>query len=215
MKWRFPRMENFSLPRRILSPSTRRPNCSSSSTRDHRIRYTTEYEPLVRRIKFDHSGKFIRITTTGWHGQDAFVYDRGGKKHTEFDPRDFEPETKDRLWDVGESKGGPPSGLFYRDGRSAVHRLIEHPLNQDYALSKDGKYIGTSTWDQRVRVWRTIDLKEVFNERIGLDPVPTTVGGEPASFWHPVQLLYDSGENQFLVLGGGDNTHLRAIKLPK
>jgi WD40 repeat protein len=174
-------------------------------TRDQRIRYATDYEHLVSKITFDHSGKFIWIATT-LPGPDRFVYDREGKKHSEFTPTDFEPETKDQLWDVEESKGGPPSGLFYRDVNRVVHRLIEHPFNQDYALTKDGKYIGTSTWDQRVRVWRTSDLKEVFNERIGLEQV--------AAIWHPVRLLYDSGENQFLVLGGGDNTNLRAIGLP-
>ena len=183
-------------------------------TRAHQIRFTTEYKPLVRSIKFDRSGKLISIATT-WPGPDPFVYDREGKKHSEFNRKDFEPETKDRLWDVGESKGGPPPGLFYRDANRAVHRLDDHPLNQDYALTKDGNYIGTSTWDQRVRVWRTSDLKEVFNERIGLDPVSMKLGRTPVTIWHPVQLLYDSGENQFLVLGGGDNTHLRAIKLPR
>jgi WD40 repeat protein len=184
-------------------------------TRNHRIQYTTDTKALVATIKFDRSGKFIWITTT-WPGPDPFVYDREGKKHSDFNPKDFEAETKDRLWDVGESKGGPPPGLFYRDANGAVHRLIDHPLNQDYALTKDGKYIGTSTWDQRVRVWRTSDVKELFNERIGLATVPFRFGSGKIEgvVWHPVRLLYDSGENQFLVLGGGDNTHLRAIKLP-
>ena len=182
-------------------------------TLTHKARFMAEHRPLVSSVKFDKSGKFIWLSST-WPGPDAFVFDWAGNKHPSFNPKDFDPADKDRLWDVGESKGGPPPGLFFKDARGTVHRLIDHPLNQDYALSKDGKYIGTSTWDQRVRVWRTSDLKELFNEKIGLAPVPTNVAGFTVSVWHPVRLLYDSGENQFLVLGGGDNTHLRAIRLP-
>ena len=91
--------------------------------------------------------------------------------------------------------------MFYKDAKGVVHRLTGNPLNQHYAISAGGKYIGTSTADQRVRIWRTSDLKEVFNEKIGA---------------HPVMLLYDGKEDQFLVLDGIDgNTRLRAIKLPR
>jgi WD40 repeat protein len=168
-------------------------------TLTHKTRYTTEYDALIRMIQFDHSGKSIRLTTTSWRDQDAFVYDDAGNKHSEFNPKDFESENRDRLWDVPESKGGPPPGLFYRDVGGIVHRLTDNPLNEHYALTTDGHYVGTSTWDERVRIWRSADLKELFNEKMGK---------------HPVLLFYDSKENQFLVLSGG-NTHLRAIKLPR
>lgn len=166
-------------------------------TTTHQVKYTAEYDLLIREIQFDRSGQFIWITPT-YPGPDRFVYDRDGAKHKDFKPKDFEPETRNRLWDVGQSKGGPPAGLFYRDTRGTVHQLTENPLNQNYALTEDGTYIGTSTWDQRVRVWRMSDLKEVFNEKMGA---------------HPVRLIYDPKENQFLVLDGG-NTFLRAVVLP-
>ena len=168
-------------------------------TRTHQVGYTAEYEHLVRGIRFDRSGRFIWITTT-YPGADQFVYGRDGTKHTDYKPTDFEPETRNRLWDVQGSKGGPPPGLFYRDTRAVVHQLTKNPLNQDYALTVDGTYIGTATWDQRVRVWRTSDLQEVFNKVMGA---------------HPVRLIYDPKENQFLVLDGVDgHTFLSAVALP-
>jgi WD40 repeat protein len=169
-------------------------------TRAQQIRYTTENEYLVRAIAFDHSGKFIWITPT-YPGPDPFVYDRDGKKHAKFDSKDYEPKNRERLWVVPASKGGPPEGLFYKDVSGTVHTLVDNPLNEYYAISKDGRYIGTSTWDQRVRIWRTSDLQEVFNQKVGA---------------HPVVLLYDSKKDQFLILDGMDgDTCLHAIKLPQ
>jgi hypothetical protein len=105
------------------------------------------------------------------------------------------------LWDVPQSQGGPPSGLFFKDARGVIHRLLDNPLNQNFALSKDAKYIGTSTRDQRLRIWRTSDLHEVFNKKVG---------------GHPVRLVYDAKDDQFLVLDGVDGEmQLRAVRLPR
>jgi WD40 repeat protein len=169
-------------------------------TASHRVRHTAEYDALIRTIRFDRAGRFVCLSNTD-HGADDLVFDRDGKKHTDFKAADFEPETRERLWDVPASKGGPPEGLFYRDTSGTVHRLASDPLNQHYALSNDSAYIGTSTWDRRIRIWRTADRKEVFNEVIGA---------------HPVRLFYDSKENAFLVLDGTEgNTYLRSIVLPR
>ncbi len=170
-------------------------------TRTHKTRNTAEHNYLSRTITFDHAGRLIMVRTTKWSRPNTFVYDRDGNQQSKFDPNDFESENKDRLWDVPNSQSQkPPPGLFYRDRSGAVHRLVDDPLNDDYALTADGRFVGTSTWgEQRVRIWRTSDLKELFNEKMGA---------------HPVRLLYDSKENQFLVLSN-DNTHLRAIKLPR
>ncbi len=127
-------------------------------TRTHEMRFTADYDSLVRTISFDHSGKYALIQTTTWESPNAFAYDRSGNERANFDPKDFEPENKDRLWDVPDSKNQkPPPGLFYRDEGGLVHRLIEDPLNEHYALTADGRFVGTSTWDQRVRIWRTSD----------------------------------------------------------
>ncbi len=168
-------------------------------TATHKTRFTLDYKYPVRSMKFDATGNFIWVSPTS-PGPDPFVYDLNGKKHSKFNKADFVEVNKAVLWDVPNSKGGPPPGLFYKNSKGNVHHLIANPLNQCYAISKGGQFIGTSTWDQRVRIWRTFDLKEEFDERIGA---------------HAVRLLYDSVENQFLVIDGIDgNTHLRAIKLP-
>jgi WD40 repeat protein len=182
------------------SPPFRKSQVLFIDTASHRVRHTAEYDYLIRTIRFDRAGRFIWLSTTD-HGADDFVFDRDGKKHTDFKAADFEPETRERLWDVPANKGGPPEGLFYRDTSGTVHRLASDPLNQHYALSKDSAYIGTSTWDRRIRIWRTADRKEVFNEVIGA---------------HPVRLIYDSKENAFLLLDGTEgNTCLRSIALPR
>ena len=128
------------------------------------------------------------------------MYDWNGKKIEDFKAEDFEPPTRKKLWDVSASKGGPPAGLFFKDDKGTVHKLVSNPLNQNYAFSADSAFIGTSTWDRRIRIWKTSDLQEVFNEVAGA---------------HPVYLLFDSKENAFLVLSGEGNTQLRSIKLPQ
>lgn len=169
-------------------------------TQSHTVRFEAQYDYLLRGITFDRTGRLVWLTTTD-HGPDDFVYDWDGKKIKDFNSADFEPATRQKLWDVPASKGGPPEGLFFRDDKGTVHRLVSNPLNQNYALSADAAFIGTSTWDKRVRIWRTIDLKDVFNEEVGA---------------HPVHLLYDSQENAFLILDGMDgNTFLRSINLPR
>ena len=136
---RFPWVETHGYHRRSLRDQDElgRSCLRDSQWNRNRISYPPLHEPVLPQAR---------------PGPDAFVFDWAGNKHPSFNPKDFDPADKDRLWDVGESKGGPPPGLFFKDARGTVHRLIDHPLNQDYALSKDGKYIGTSTWDQRVRV---------------------------------------------------------------
>jgi hypothetical protein len=167
-------------------------------TQTHRVRFEAQYDYLVRDITFDRSGRLVWLTTTD-HGPDDFVYDWDGKKIKDFNSADFEPAMRKKLWDVPASKGGPPEGLFFRDEKGTVHRLVSNPLNQNYALSADSAFIGTSTWDRRVRIWRTLDLQEVFNEVVGA---------------HAVHLLYDSKENAFLILDGMDgNTLLHSINL--
>jgi len=167
-------------------------------TSTHQTLFTLAYKYPVS-VTFDVTGKFLWVAPS-WPGPDPFVYDLEGKKHREFKARDFVGAGSEQLWDVSERKGGGRPGLFFKDSKGEVHRLDPEPLNSNYALSKNGKYIGTSTWGQRVRVWRTSDLKEVFNEKIGT---------------HPVFTLYDSINDQFLVVDGvGGNTQLRAISLP-
>jgi WD40 repeat protein len=169
-------------------------------TQTHKVRFEAQYDYLIREIAFDRAGRLVWLTTTD-HGPDDFVYDWNGKKIKAFNSEDFEPPTRKTLWDVPASKGGPPEGLFFRDDKGTVHRLISNPLNQNYARSSDAAFIGTSTWDKRVRIWRTSDLQEVFNEEAGA---------------HPVHLLYDSKANAFLILDGMDgNTQLRSITLPR
>lgn len=169
-------------------------------TRTHNIRFTVEYEYLVRTMTFDRSGKFLWIHPT-YPGPDSFVYDLKGKKHSKFDPAEFEPTTKSTLWDVPNSKGGPLRGLFYRDSKGVTTLLAEDPLNKNYTLSNDGRFVATSTWSQRVRIWRTADLKQLFDTKVGA---------------HAVVLTYDTTANQILFLDGIDgNSHLRAIALPR
>jgi len=167
-------------------------------TTTHQTQFTLEYKYPVS-VTFDVTGKFLWVAPS-WPGPDPFVYDLEGKKHREFEAKDFTAAGSAQLWDVPERKGEDRPGLFYKDSKDKIHRLDPNPLNRNYALAKNGKYIGTSTWEQRVRIWRTSDLKELFNEKIGA---------------HPVFTVFDSARDQFLVVDGVDgNTQLRAIKLP-
>jgi WD40 repeat protein len=167
-------------------------------TQSHQIRFSAKYDHgAVGKIRFEGSGKYVQILM---NDLDSFVYDDHGKEHGKRNKK-FEAESRDRLWDVPQSQGGPPSGLFFKDTRGGIHRLVDNPLNQNFAFSKDAKYIGTSTFDQRLRIWRTSDLHEVFNKKVG---------------GHPVRLVYDAKDDQFLVLDGIDGeTHLRTVRLPR
>ncbi len=169
--------------------------------------HKTMYESFIEdgrgkfgEICFNRTGEFIWISTTG-KGPDSFVYGRDGSKHTEFIEKDFIPESKNRLWDVGARKGGvPPAGLFYKDNNDVTHKLIENPGYHEYALTRKGEYIGASDQEGHVRIWRTSDLQEIFNKKIGAYPVP---------------LVYDDRDNQFIVMATiRRRTRLFAIKLP-
>lgn len=79
-------------------------------TRTHQVRYTAEYEYLIRAIHFD--GRWLIWMTTTDHGPDDFVYDRDGARHLDFKPTDFEPQIQGRLWDVPEARAALLRVLF-------------------------------------------------------------------------------------------------------
>jgi len=167
--------------------------------RTYQTRFTTEYENgQGHSIHFDRTGKFARVRMSYEPGE-PFVYDYDGNRHADFDPKDFEPAHRDRLWDVSNSKAGPPPGLFFRDSSEKVHLLAKDPFLDDYALNDSGRYIGAATRDRRVRIWRVSDLKEVFNQEFGE---------------YPVRLIYDDKRDRFLVVDGVDgDRRLRSIEI--
>ncbi len=168
-------------------------------TLNHKVIHTFDYEYNIRTIRFDRLGTHVWIEPT-YPGPDNFVRDLDGNTIFQFDPNDFVPSWHDKLWDVPSSKVGPPSGLFF-SRKGVPWLLVSNPLNQNYALSSNGEYIGTTTWDERLLIWRSSDCQKVFEANVG---------------GHPVCLEYDAVENQLLIVNGHDgNTSLKSILLPQ
>lgn len=164
------------------------------------IKHTFEYEHNIRSIKFDRTGSLVWIEQT-YPGPDDFVRDENGDRHTEFDVNSFTPLSRDRLWDIPNSKGGPSPGLFLKTSAADAQLLVSNPLNDNYSFTTDEKYVGTSTWDERVCIFRVSDFEKLFDEKLGK---------------HPVRLKYDSVDNRFLIISGRNgNTLLRAVSIPQ
>lgn len=168
-------------------------------TDDYTIKQTFEYEYLVRRILFNTEGDRIWIIPT-FPGPDEFVRDRDGNNHTSFNSDDFASPNRQNLWIIHPSKGVEAPGLFYKDANGMTHKLISDPLDGSYYLTTDGRFIGSSTNEGKICIWRTSNLEKVYDEFVGL---------------YAVQVEYDSVENRFLFITYSDgDTFLKTILLP-
>lgn len=91
-------------------------------------------------------------------------------------------------------------GLYYRDDTGTRHRVTNNQWHDNFALTRDGRFVVTTTWDGELLIWSTRLKRPVHRQKIA------------AQYGH---LAYDPQRNRFLI---GDATHngttyLRALQL--
>lgn len=89
-------------------------------------------------------------------------------------------------------------GLYYRDIDGKDHRLIKNEWHDNYAITTDGRFIASTTWDGELVVWSTQTITEIYRQKIA------------AGYGY---LCYDPLMNRFLLGDATDKgtTFLRAL----
>ena len=118
----------------------------------------------VFEVRFDRDGRqFLVRTTRG--DLPGYAFDTTGRRIDRFSTADFAPveDPKKRLWRVESSKlTSDTHGLYCNDAQGDPHRLTANQWHDNYGVTRDGKYVGATTWDGEFAVWRLADAKEVF-----------------------------------------------------
>jgi len=80
-------------------------------------------------------------------------------------------------------------GLYFRDATGRDHRLTQNEWHNNYCVTKDKKFIMTTTWNGELIVWQTDDCIEVYRRKLA---------------FKYGYLAYDPDRNRVLL---GDATH--------
>jgi hypothetical protein len=106
------------------------------------------------------------------------------------------------LWVVPSAKSALDThGLYYTDRGGQDHLVERDHWNDNYGITKDGRWIVTTTWDGEAVAWSTERLEPVYRHKIA------------SAYGY---LAYDERGERFLL---GDATHdgttkLRALVVP-
>jgi hypothetical protein len=157
------------------------------------------YDGTPARVQFSRDGKFIITRKYTYDPGGELVYDIQGNRVNLVDFEAFNPIEKSNVWEIPNSKGGPPSGLFFRDLEGKEHRLLD-TQPYDYAVSTDQHHVACATFGGRLMIWQTVDSKLVFESQIGNGPF---------------HISYDSNKARFLFADGDTDkmTWLQAIQI--
>ena len=157
------------------------------------------YDGTPARVQFSRDGKFIITRKYTYEPGGELVYDMLGNLVNVVDFEAFNPIEKSIVWEIPNSKGGPPSGLFCRDLEGKEHRLLD-TQPYDYAVSADQRYVACATFGGKLMIWQTVDSKLVFESQIGN---------------RPFHISYDSKKARFLFADGDADkmTWLQAIQI--
>lgn len=148
-------------------------------------------------VEFGTSGTRFRISSGNGPSR-QLVYDTKGQPATA-DPSEFPPRQKGPLWVIDSTPHTTDShGLYYTGTDGEDHLIAPNHWNSNYALTGDGQYVVTTTWDGEILAWSTAEKKVVFRKKIA-----TQYGF----------LAYDEAADRFLIADAtiDGTTHLRAL----
>jgi hypothetical protein len=156
----------------------------------------------VREVHFDRDGgRFRVVTNLMGSGSPGVAYDTAGNRILRFDAAEFSRPDSARVWRVESSKTTSGThGLYCKDAGGKPHRLTDKEWDDNYGVTRDGRYLAATTRDGELIVWRLEDAAEIARlkmaERYGY-------------------LQYDSKYDRFLWCGatGDGTTKLKAIAL--
>jgi hypothetical protein len=116
-------------------------------------------------------------------------------------------EIKDRrIWDVPLTKSHEVKpGLFFKDSLGVTHLLATNYWHNNYGLTKDGKIIVASNWNDELVLWDAGTAQEIARQRI----TNHHNGGG--------YLIYDEAKERFLIADASyrGTTHLRVLVVTK
>lgn len=162
------------------------------NTAQKRIVKTLDLEDRTSRPKFSADG------TRFWADDRDKAFDLSGRSVSP--ARYEEPEVKkESAWCIESSKDTIQThGLYWRDASGKDHRLTQNEWNDNFCVTKDKKFVITTTRDGELIVWRTTDRKEVYRRKLA-----TAYGF----------LAYDADRNRVLLGDALSNgtTFLRAL----
>ena len=119
----------------------------------------------VSDIAFDGAGESFRIIDSN-SGTKGLAFLRSGETLLSFDASEFESKNG-RAWTVESSKSTIQThGLYCTDPNGKEHLLTQNNWHQNYAVTKDGRFVATTTWDGELIVWRRKDQKQVFHQKM-------------------------------------------------
>jgi len=146
-------------------------------------------------VIFGRDGKRFLLSSAGTFDglPKRLVFDEGARPVPEI-PSDFsspeKPYEKPRLSVIESSKTTVQThGLYYTDDAGARTLVTQQHWHDNFALTRDGRYLVTTTWDGELLVWSTAEKREVHREKLA------------AQYGH---LAYDAKGDRFLL---GDATH--------
>lgn len=117
---------------------------------------------------FDAGGKYLCIISTDLPGQPSkrLVLDAEGKAVE--GPGDVcKPRPKGKLWVIESSKATLDThGLYLSDEEGRDVKLTEKQWHDNYAMTKDGRYVGVTTWDGEFLVFHVREKQLVWREKI-------------------------------------------------
>jgi len=167
----------------------------------NRVIRESELRPYNERhatVEFGTSGTRFRISFGDGPSARQLVYDTTGRPATA-DPSEFPPRQKGPLWVIDSTPYTTDShGLYYTGADGEDHRVTPNHWHSNYALTGDGQYVVTTTWDGEILAWSTAEKKVVFREKIA------------AQYGF---LAYDEASDRFLIADATSDgtTHLRAL----
>jgi len=164
-------------------------------TEQKRITTTLDLMDRTFSPKFRDDGKRF------WVDDREHAFDLAGRPLPQSKFREPEP-TRGSPWRIESSKMTVYThGLYYRDASGKDHLLTQAEWHDNYCITKDGKFVASTTWGGEIVVWRTSDCHEVYRKKIA----------DQYGY-----LAYDAEKNRILL---GDATYngtrnLRALTMP-
>lgn len=134
------------------------------------------------------------------------VFQLDGTPVEDFSVNDFLEINTGQLWDVAPAKSREVKpGLFFKDSSGVSHLLATNYWHKNYGLTKDGKLIVASNWNDELVVWDAGSAQEIVRQRI----TNHHNGGG--------YVIYDETTDRFLIADASyqGTTHLRALVVTK
>lgn len=174
------------------------------NARKHSIVRDLKVSPrLFEPTRFSNDSKLIWIFDP--MPDESHAIDLDGNVVKGPDPETFRRDENPTVWLVVSTKETIEThGLYLRDDWGVPHRVTDDIWgNEEFALTKDRKFVGAMTGDGNFIAWRVSDAKEVFRRKLALAK-------------HHGCLQYDSKENAFLIVDPASDgtTWVRAVWAP-